>query len=302
MGVVGHGLQPDADEGKGDRQGAERAAFTLAWTTLEQGNPPEAPVSVGTVSFQESPAGLINTDWSSGLPPPTFPILSRGEARATTASRAPITSSSGERAPVIAAPVVAQTTWSARGVRRARSRARTSTSASSPSPCPPPLARLAAKMRSDEPGRRDRRPLREWCANGVVGLRRGAGEDRLRARRRRGAVTTATLVSTNQAAKRPPPDTLWFPFTQGEKQTYRWSNTKHMPAVRAGAHRRRGRERVGAVHGQAPRARSGSRVATASRPGATGSPACGRRRGRRRLRRCRRSARPRLRRQNAAVS
>src|SRR5205823_5838927 len=37
-------------------------AFTLAWTTADQGNSDDAPVSVGQVVFQETSRGLVNTD------------------------------------------------------------------------------------------------------------------------------------------------------------------------------------------------------------------------------------------------
>ena len=55
-------------EQKGDQ-------FTLSWTTLEQGNDPAAPVSLGLIAFQETASGLVNTDWQSNPPPATFPIL-----------------------------------------------------------------------------------------------------------------------------------------------------------------------------------------------------------------------------------
>src|SRR5262245_27214955 len=39
------------------------ASFTLAWTTEGLENAPDAIDSAGTVSFQETNAGLVNTDW-----------------------------------------------------------------------------------------------------------------------------------------------------------------------------------------------------------------------------------------------
>src|SRR5438105_11708567 len=51
------------------------SSFVLAWTTADQGNPDDAPDSIGTVAFQETNSGLANTDWSSNAPPPSFPIL-----------------------------------------------------------------------------------------------------------------------------------------------------------------------------------------------------------------------------------
>ena len=207
-------------------------AFTLAWTTLDLGNPPESPASVGTVSFQESAAGLINTDWSSGPPPPTFPIL--------CAVQSPCNNSLastyylliwGARAPVIAAPVVAGTAWSARGGASGEVSSENEyvgVEAISVPAFPAPVR--AAKLRSDvsqagaigDPYGSGVRTV--WWVYGVGPVKivfEHAGSD--------GAVTTSTLVSTNQTAKPPPPDTVWLPFTQGEKLRYRWSNTKHMP-------------------------------------------------------------------------
>ena len=50
------------------------SSFALAWTTKDAGTP-DAPQSVGTVSFQETGGGLFNTDWQSSPPPSSFPIL-----------------------------------------------------------------------------------------------------------------------------------------------------------------------------------------------------------------------------------
>src|SRR3954465_746582 len=49
--------------------------FTLNWTTLDLGNPDAAAQSLGLRAFQETTAGLINTDWQSSPPPPAFPVL-----------------------------------------------------------------------------------------------------------------------------------------------------------------------------------------------------------------------------------
>src|SRR3954470_1787714 len=52
-------------------------SFTLAWTTEDEDlkNADDAAASVGTVSFQETNSGVVNTDWSSNAPPPSFPVL-----------------------------------------------------------------------------------------------------------------------------------------------------------------------------------------------------------------------------------
>jgi hypothetical protein len=49
------------------------------------------------------------------------------------------------------------------------------------------------------------------------------------------AVTTSTLVSTNQSPAMPPADANYFPLTGGTRLRYRWANTKHMttPSVQS---------------------------------------------------------------------
>src|SRR5436190_8273073 len=56
----------------GDQKGA---SFTLHWTTVGLDNPSDAMTTTGDVQFQETPAGLINTNWSSTPPPPDLPVL-----------------------------------------------------------------------------------------------------------------------------------------------------------------------------------------------------------------------------------
>src|SRR4029077_1431431 len=51
------------------------ASFTLDWTTDGQTNPDGAVSSQGSVSFQQTSLGIVNTNWSSTPPPPAFPIL-----------------------------------------------------------------------------------------------------------------------------------------------------------------------------------------------------------------------------------
>ena len=51
------------------------SAFTLHWTTAGLDNPSESMSTTGDVEFQETSAGLINTNWSSTPPPPDLPVL-----------------------------------------------------------------------------------------------------------------------------------------------------------------------------------------------------------------------------------
>ena len=48
-------------------------AYVLAWTTDGLDNPADAVSSAGTMSFQETNAGIVNTDWTTTPPPPDLP-------------------------------------------------------------------------------------------------------------------------------------------------------------------------------------------------------------------------------------
>jgi len=83
------------------------ASFVLSWTTLEQGNPPEAPSSIGVMAFQETSAGLVNTDWSSSFPPANFPILCATPTQCNNSLAGTLYNVIwGTRAPVLAAPLL----------------------------------------------------------------------------------------------------------------------------------------------------------------------------------------------------
>ena len=206
-------------------------SFVLQWSTLGQGNAPEAPISIGTVSFQETTAGLLNTDWSSTPPPPAFPIL----CSAVTQCNNSLASTYyaiiwGTRGPVLAAPLLDGTSWNSTGGAQGDV---TSTSdyvgverISVPA-FPAPV--LAAKLRSEvtqagaigDPYGSGVRTT--WWVYGVgpvkVTIQHAGGDAPL---------STYTLVETNQVAKAPPPDERYFPLEKGAKSKYRWTNTKHL--------------------------------------------------------------------------
>ena len=215
------------------------AAFTLAWTTQDQGNSSDAPLSIGTISFQDSPGGLINTDWSSNPPPPGFPILC-----ATIASCGNSLASTfynliwGTRVPVLAEPVLQDTSWASTGgargdVTSACDYVRTE-SVTVPAFTMPVMASKVqceitqAGALGDPYGSGVRTT---WWVYGVGPVKiefshsGGIGAP----------VTTSVLQATNQTPKTPPGDRNYFPLTKGAKGTYRWSNPKHFkqPSVQS---------------------------------------------------------------------
>jgi hypothetical protein len=215
------------------------ASFVLAWTTDGQENPDDAPVSIGTISFQDSPGGLINTDWSSNPPPSSFPILC-----ATLASCGNSLASTfynliwGTRVPVLAEPLLQGTTWSSTGgargdVTSACEYVRTESVTVPAFTMPVTASKVQCEITQagalgDPYGSGVRTT---WWVYGV-------GPVKIQFAHAGGVsapVTTSVLQSTNQAPKAPPGDVDYFPLQKGLKGTYRWTNTKHFktPSVQS---------------------------------------------------------------------
>lgn len=206
-------------------------AFTLAWTTLEQGNAPTAPTSVGTVSFQETTAGLLNTDWSSTPPPSAFPVLCAVVAGCNNSlSSTYYKIIWGTRGPVLAAPLLKGTSWTSTGGAQGDVTSSSDYVGQERVVVPAfPQGVMAAKVRSEvtqagaigDPYGSGIRMV--WWVYGVGPVKvtfEHAGGD--------SPVATSVLVSTNQTAKPPPPDGRYFPLVKGAKLKYKWTNSKHM--------------------------------------------------------------------------
>jgi hypothetical protein len=210
---------------------AAGASFTLVWTTEGQSNPPDAVQSAGTISFQETNAGLLNADWQSTAPPSTFPILcaspqSCGNSLASTYYNVIW----GARAPVLAEPLLKGTSWNATGGAQNDVASVNDYLGVEPVTVPAfPQPVLAAKVRSQitqsgalgDPYGSGVRTT--WWVYGVGPVKvvfqhsGGAGAP----------VATAVLQSTNQVPAPPPPDADYLPLKVGLKGTYRWTNTRY---------------------------------------------------------------------------
>lgn len=206
-------------------------AFTLQWTTLEQGNPSNAVTSVGTVAFQETTAGLLNTDWSSTPPPTQFPVLCAVVSGCNNSlSSTYYNIIWGTRGPVLAAPLLKGTSWSSTGGAQGDVTSSSDYLGVEKVTVPAfPEGVLAAKVRSEvtqagaigDPYGSGIRTV--WWAYGVGPVKvvfEHAGGN--------APIATSVLVSTNQTAKAPPPDGRFFPLVKGAKVTYKWTNSKHM--------------------------------------------------------------------------
>ena len=210
----------------------EGAYFLLAWTTANLGNPGSAVSSSGTVSFQETDKGIVNTNWSSDPPPPTFPVLcstatSCGNSLASTYYNVIW----GSRNPVLAEPLLQGIAWAGTGGTK---NAVTSTSRylgneriKVPA-FPHPV--VAAKVQTNviqagaigDPYGSGTRTT--WWVYGVgpvkVVFDHAGGA--------RAPVTTSVLQSTTLRPLAAPTNVDYFPFAKGRSFTYRWTNPKHL--------------------------------------------------------------------------
>lgn len=216
-------------------------SFSLEWTTQNLANPEGAVASVGLMGFRETSAGLINTNWQSSAPPPQFPILCAGAERCGNSLAGTLyTLIWGTRAPVLAEPLLRETTWTSRGgaeadvtsVSHYEGREQITVPAFSSSV-------TAVKVRSDI---RQAGALGDPYGSGVrtVWWVFGVGPVKIvfeHAGDPDAAVTTSVLQSTNQTPQMPPPDRNFFPFVQGSKLRFRWTNNRHLkrPSIQEAA-------------------------------------------------------------------
>jgi hypothetical protein len=207
-------------------------SFVLAWTTENAGNPESALVSIGTASFQETNAGIVNTDWSSNPPPPEFPVLCSASGSCGNSLASSLYNLIwGTRAPVLAEPLLQGQSWSSAGGARNDVTSTTDYLGTEKVIVPAfPDGVVAAKVQSQmsqagalgDPYGSGLRTV--WWVYGVGPVKivfahaGGTGAP----------LTTVSLQSTNQTPAAPPPDADYFPLTVGGKGTYRWTNARYL--------------------------------------------------------------------------
>jgi len=214
--------------------------FTLSWTTKDQGNSGSSPLSFGDMAFQETTAGLVNTDWASNPPPPNFPILCPqiGGCNNSLASTM-YYFIWGSRSPVLAEPLLKGTTWQGTGGAQ-NDVSSTSTYDGQENVKVPafPDGVTAAKVTTEatqagalgDPYGSGVRTV--WWVYGVgpvkMTFEHSGGSD--------APITTSELQSTSLKPKMPPSDINYFPLTKGLKLKYRWTNTRWVkkPSVQVG--------------------------------------------------------------------
>jgi hypothetical protein len=204
--------------------------FTLGWTTSGLNNPTAAISSTGTVSFQDSDEGIVNTNWNSGPAPSNFPVLCAqvqncGNSLASTYYQLIW----GTRNPVLAEPLLQGIAWAATGGAQ-NDVSSTSTYLGQHEISVPAFAHpvVAAEVRSQvtqagaigDPYGSGVRTV--WWVYGVGPVKivfQHAGNQ---------GVTQSTLQSTTLTPLPTPTDLDYFPFVKGQTMTYQWTNTKHL--------------------------------------------------------------------------
>src|SRR6478672_4461564 len=204
--------------------------FTLSWTTKDAGNPDGALLSFGDMAFQETTAGIVNTDWASNPPPPDFPILCPqiGGCNNSLASTMYYLIW-GSRSPVLAAPLLKDATWQGTGGAQNDVSSTSSYEGTETIKVPAfPDGVLAAKVRTEAA---QAGALGDPYGSGVrtVWWVFGVGPVKMTFEHTGGSdapITTSELQATNQTPKPAPADANYFPLTKGLKLKYRWMNTK----------------------------------------------------------------------------
>jgi hypothetical protein len=204
----------------------QATSFRLEWSS---------GASSGTMGFQESTAGVVNTNWQSTPAPPAFPVLCDVAVRCANSLAGTLFNVTwGSRVPVLAEPLLRGTSWTSRGGADGSVTSRSQYLGQEPVTVPAFAAPvIAGKVRTEvaQTG-----ALGDPYGSGVrfVWWVYGVGPVKVVFEHAGGTnapVTTSTLVSTNQSPVMPPADANYFPLAEGRRLRYRWTNTKHMTAT-----------------------------------------------------------------------
>lgn len=207
------------------------ASFTLDWDTKNAGTP-QGLQSSGSVSFQDTNFGLVNTDWTSTPPPPTFPPLC-----ATIGSCGNSLASAyynviwGARTPVLLEPLLTGASWTATGAAQNDVTSQNDYLGTEEVTVPAfdhPVQAAKVQSQVTQAG-----ALGDPYGSGVrtTWWVYGVGPVKVVFQHAGGTgapVTTVLLQSTNQTPQPPPGDIDYFPLRVGMKGTYSWTNRKHM--------------------------------------------------------------------------
>jgi hypothetical protein len=202
-------------------------SFRLSWTEIDP--PATAVASAGTIDFQHTDTGLVNTNYQSTQPPPSFPILCASASDcASSLSAAWYLVIWGTRSPVFAEPMLQGTRWNSLG---GASNDVASTNRY--------IGHSKVKVPAFPAGVDAARIDSEVTQAGAIGdpfgtltrttyWVRGVGPVRTVLRHASGETSTAELLETNLMPRPLPSDVNLLPLNTGDSGTLRWRNSKHM--------------------------------------------------------------------------
>jgi hypothetical protein len=204
-------------------------SFRLEWSSPD--GPPYGPPDAGTMDFQDTNAGLINTNWTSTPPPPQMPVLCATTSCPNSLSSALYNVIWGNRVPVLSEPLLQGTAWTSTGGGQNDVASASQYLGLERVIVPAfPHGVIAAAVRTNiaqagaigDPYGSGVRTI--WWVLGVGPVKivfqhdGGTGAP----------VTLAVLESTNLVPKPSQADLDYFPLHQGQKSTYRWTNSRHL--------------------------------------------------------------------------
>ena len=202
-------------------------SFRLSWSEINP--PPTETPSTGTIDFQHTDTGLVNTNYSSSQPPPRFPILCANASQcASSLSAAWYMVIWGTRSPVFAEPMLTGTRWSSLG---GADNDVASTNHYE--------GHVRVKVPAFPAGVDAARVDAEVTQAGAIGdpfgtLTRtvywvyGVGPVRVVLRHASGETSSADLLSTSLKPLPLPSDVNLLPLNRGDSGTLRWRNSKYM--------------------------------------------------------------------------
>ncbi|MCW3014590.1 MAG: hypothetical protein JWO02_1682 [Solirubrobacterales bacterium] len=210
-------------------QSRSGTSFRLSWSEIDP--PADQSPSAGLMDFQHTDAGLVNLNYQSTAPPPQMPILCASPAGCgNSVAGTDYLLIWGTRSPTLAEPLLAGTRWSSVGGvqndvtsdNRYIGRTRVVVPAF---PAGVPAARVDSTI--TQAG-----AIGDPYGSGVRSVYwvRGVGPARIVFRHSGGETTESDLISTSLKPLPLPSDANLLPLTRGKTATFRWRNSKHMPA------------------------------------------------------------------------
>jgi hypothetical protein len=222
-----------------DVQQQQGSSFTLAWADPQDQIPPASETQlncptgadIGTMTFQDTNGGLVNTDWNSCPPPSNMPILCPTTSCANSLASSFFNVIWGNRNPVLSEPLLQGTTWNSTGGAQDDVASTSQYLGLQLVKVPAfPNGVVAAVVRTTitQAG-----ALGDPYGSGIrtTWWVYGVGPVRVVFEHEGGSnapVTSAELLATNLKPLANRPDQNYFPLKLGLKGTYKWTNSKHL--------------------------------------------------------------------------